>query len=135
MTTAELLAFLRVHDIRLTVTNDRLRVDAPTGVLTPDVRAALVREKAAFLTVLAPVTEFVSLKGGLAVPRPALELVLTLERRGFSQVLDARGEPDIQPDAGLTDMDRLAIYRWRRHLVALIAYDADAVSETGQQPC
>ena len=48
-----------------------------------------MQHKADLLPLLAPVTEFVTLKGGLTVPVPALTLVLDLEARGFRMSEDA----------------------------------------------
>jgi hypothetical protein len=72
------------------------------------------------------VTEFVYLRGGLTVPRPALELALDLEGRGFRMSLDAGQQFQIEPAAALTEADLAAIRRWRLHLGAIIGYDADA---------
>ena len=75
MTLAELLTVVRAADIRLEARGDRLVFDAPPGALTTELRAALVEQKPALPAWLAPV-EFVTLKGGLTIPVPALRLAL-----------------------------------------------------------
>ena len=58
MSPHRLLADLRQQGVTLERRGDRLRVDAPQGVLTPEIRADLVAHKAAILQVLAsPPTE------------------------------------------------------------------------------
>jgi len=53
MTAGTLLSHLRAAGAILTATGtDRLRVDAPKGVLTPDLRASLVAHKAELLATL-----------------------------------------------------------------------------------
>jgi tubulysin polyketide synthase-like protein len=54
MTTADLLSDLQARGIRLQANGDRLRVEAPTGVLTPKVRETLAARKAELLQLLAP---------------------------------------------------------------------------------
>ena len=75
MTLAELLTVVRAADIRLEARGDRLVFDAPHGALTPELRATLAEQKPALLAWLAPV-EFVTLKGGVTIPVPALRLAL-----------------------------------------------------------
>jgi TubC N-terminal docking domain len=120
MTAEAILAVARTHDIALEVQGDRLVVDAPVGALTPELRAELVRHKPALVALLA--REFVTLKNGLILPRPAITLALDLERRGGRLSLDADGQVLIEPTAVLTDADRAAIWRWRWHLGAIISY-------------
>ena len=43
---------------------------------------------------LAPVSEFLSLRGGLTVPRPACELALDLEHGGRVEIVEAGGLDD-----------------------------------------
>ena len=126
MTLDTVLARVRASDIRLEAAGDKLIVDAPVGRLTPELRDALVAHKAAILARLAPV-DLVSLNGGLVVPRPALELILDLESRGFRLSLDAGEQFQIEPtrtSGPLTTEDRTAIARWRLHLGALVGYTA-----------
>ena len=52
MSAVDLLATLRAHDCELTAAGERLRVDAPSGALTPDLRAALAEHKADLLAEL-----------------------------------------------------------------------------------
>jgi hypothetical protein len=51
---------------------------------------------------------------------------LDLEDRGFRLLLNEAGQAVIEPTTALTDTDRVAIRRWRRHLGAIVAYTADA---------
>jgi hypothetical protein len=128
MTATELLTAVRQAGIVLEVRGDRLHVEAPAGVLTPTLRDELTRCKAALLELLAPVTEFVYLRGGLTVPRPALELALDLERRGFRMSLDADQQFQIEPAATLTEADLTVIRRWRLHLGAIIGYTCEVLA-------
>jgi len=50
----ELLADLKRRGVILEAIGDRLRVDAPAGMLTPELRQALVVHKAELLELLAP---------------------------------------------------------------------------------
>src|SRR5436190_871964 len=52
MTPMELLSVLRKQDIHLKCVGDKLRVDAPQGALTPELRATLLEQKAALLAWL-----------------------------------------------------------------------------------
>src|SRR6266480_7552519 len=52
MTTLELLSDLQNLDIHLERAGDKLRVDAPKGALTPELRAILLEQKAALLALL-----------------------------------------------------------------------------------
>lgn len=126
MTPTEILLLARANDIVLGVQGDRLIVDAPTGVLTPELRSELARHKQVLLALLASVNEFVTLKNGPTLPLPAILLALDLERRGFKMMLDECQQFTIEPTAALTDADLAAIRRWRLHLEAIVANDADA---------
>jgi hypothetical protein len=123
MTAAELLIVIRAADIRLETRGDRLVFDAPHGALTPELRSALVQQKAALLTLLAPV-EFVTLKGGLTIPVPALRLALALEARGIPLATDADHQFVVPSDDRLTADDLEEIQRWRAHLGAIVDYRA-----------
>ena len=68
MTTCDLLNACGVIGIHLEVRGEQLHVGAPAGVVTPELRDALMRHKPDLLALLAPVTEFIILRGGLAVP-------------------------------------------------------------------
>jgi pyochelin synthetase len=52
--TEDLLSDLTARGVRLQVNGDRLRVEAPTGVLTPEVRETLTEHKAELLQLLDP---------------------------------------------------------------------------------
>ncbi len=67
--------------------------------------------------------DFITLLGGLTVARPALEVLIDLEQRGFRFTRPPEGGLAVSPRADLTDDDRSAIRRWRFHLEALIAYE------------
>ncbi len=96
--------------------------------MTPELQAALAQRKAELLALLAPGEQHVTLRGGLTLPLPALRLVWDLEERGFDISLDASGQPVVEPAAVLTDRDRAALHRWRRHVAALIRYVDEAVA-------
>lgn len=128
MTATELLTTARSAGIRLEARGERLHVEAPAGALTPALRDQLAQQKPALLALLAPVTEFVSLRGGLAVPVAALQLALDLEARGLPLATDADHQFIVPDDGRLTDADRIAIARWRLHLGALVEYRAPEVS-------
>ena len=117
-----LLDRLLEDGFELKAAGDRLRI-RPLNRVTPELRAELERHKLALLVLLEPNTDFVMLQGGLIVPVPALVLALDVEARGFEQTLDAGGEYRIEPVDRLTDVDRAAISRWRRHLAAMVAYE------------
>jgi len=123
MTLPELLTVVRAADIRLEARGDRLVFDAPHGALTPELRAALVQQNAALLTWLAPV-EFVTLKGGLTIPVPALRLALELETRGIALATDADHQFVVPKDERLTADDLANMQRWRAHLGAIVDYRA-----------
>jgi hypothetical protein len=123
MTLAELLTLVRAADIRLEARSDRLLFDAPHGALTPVLRAALADQKPALLAWLAPV-EFVTLKGGVTIPVPALPLALDLEARGIPLATDADRQFVVPKDEWLTADDLVNIQRWRAHLGAIVDYRA-----------
>ena len=54
MTAAALIHQLAVAGVALEVRDGKLRVDAPEGAITPDMREQLTRHKAAMLELLAP---------------------------------------------------------------------------------
>jgi len=67
--------------------------------------------------------EFIALRQGPTVPVAAVRLFLDLADRG----IEVRIEDDdlaVEPGRDLTDEDRAEIRRWRRHLIALAAYEA-----------
>ena|ERR1700676_4901488 len=79
MTAAEILTPAEIQDLVLAV-QDRWVVDAPTGVVTPDLRAELVRQKPALVALRA--LAFVTLKNGPTLQRPAITPALDLGRPG-----------------------------------------------------
>jgi hypothetical protein len=127
MTLADVLAFARDTGIVLTADGDRLRVDAPAGAMTPELRGALVQHKPALLVVLQPM-QFISLHGGLVLPEPAFRLVLDLEARGITLTTDPDHQFIIPNDPRLTEADRAAIARWRHHLGAAVEYHAPEIA-------
>ena len=65
----------------------------------------------------------VVLNGGLAVPQPALDLLLDLKRRGVDVYIDtADGRVVCRPGRLQTDDDKRAITALRDVLKALISY-------------
>jgi hypothetical protein len=80
MTAAKILTPAKTQDIVLAVQGDRLVVDAPIGVITPERRADLVRHKPALVALMA--LEFVTLKNGRTLPLPAITPALDLGRPG-----------------------------------------------------
>ena len=123
MTPAELLTLVRAADIRLEARGDRLVFDAPHGALIPALRSALVQQKAPLLRLLAPV-EFVTLKGGLTIPVPALRLALNLEARGIPLATGADHQFVVPKDERLTADDLVNMQRWRAHLGAIVDHRA-----------
>ncbi len=126
MTPTEILMLARTNDIVLDVQGDRLIVDAPTGALTPELRAELARHKAALVALLAPPRAFVTLKNGPTLPVDVIRLAIDLEARGIPLQTDDVHQFIIPNDPRLTAADRAAIARWRHHLGAIVEYDADA---------
>ena len=123
MTARQLLAVVRAAGIRFEARGARLVYDAPRGALTPELRSALVQQKAALLMLLAPV-EFVPLKGGLTIPVAALRLALALEARGIPLATDADHQFVVPSDDRVTADDLEEIQRWRAHLGAIVEYRA-----------
>jgi hypothetical protein len=103
-------------------------------VVTPELRDALVRHKPALLAALSPSPGFVTLARDAVtgfvptLPVEAIELGIDLEARRFRQFVDASGKYQIEPTARLTDADRAAIARWRRHLAVIVTYAPPQVS-------
>ena len=134
MTAIEILNYVKSAGILLAARGDRLHVEAPAGAVTPAVREALTRHKAALLSLLAPSRTYVTLRPdrvtGFAptLPIEAVALALALEGRGFHQTVDAAGVFTVEPGADLTASDRAAIARWRPHLTALAVYEPPEVS-------
>ena len=68
-------------------------------------------------------SEYVHLRGGLTVPVAPLLLVFRLQERGFSLTPDGDALI-VQPYERLTRTDCDQIRRWKRHLLALLNYEA-----------
>jgi hypothetical protein len=123
VTVEQLLSAARRAGVILTASGDRLVVDAPAGALTPVFTEALRRRKPELLVALRPVTEFLTLKGGLIVPAEALRLALDLEARGIALATDVDHQLVIDLDnPRLSDTERISIRRWRLHLGAIAEY-------------
>jgi hypothetical protein len=67
-------------------------------------------------------SEFVWLKGGLAMPPVPFQLVLDLERRGFSMRREGN-DLLVVPGRCLTEHDRTQIRQWKTHILALLDYE------------
>jgi len=71
------------------------------------------------------------LKGGLFVSNEAIALGISLEAAGH--VLNVRdGALLVTNGSGLSAEQRQQITAWKRHLVAIAAYDADEMSRAKQ---
>jgi TubC N-terminal docking domain len=130
MSPTELLTAIRHAGIDLQADGDRLVYDAPKGMMTAELRIAIVEQKAALLAILARPRAFVTLVSGLILPIEAIELALDLEARGFKMSLDTCDQFQIEPSNALTAADLAAIQRWRLHLASIISYNADAHEAT-----
>jgi hypothetical protein len=64
---------------------------------------------------------YVLLHGGLAVPLEPMLLLLDLEARDL-QVSRAGDDLLVRPPGQLTDADRVALRRWKAHVLALVDY-------------
>ena len=121
MTSTELMATCRLAGIRLEANGDRLKYQAPPGALTDELRASLKKCKAEIIPLLA-IPRFVTLAPtGLTLPREAVDFAMDLERRGFELTVSDR-DIDVQPAKALTPADRVALARWRQHVVALTQF-------------
>jgi hypothetical protein len=67
-------------------------------------------------------SELVTLKGGVAVPLPALRLAWTLEAKGCRFNLADDGVLLVGPGDLLTPEDREAIAAWKTDLLTIVAY-------------
>ena len=112
MTPLELLADLDAQGVRLTAHGDRLAFDAPSGVVTPDLRGLLKAHKPELLAILAaPVaperpethadrelTRFegvaVPWRHGWRDPRASVALLLHLRIYGRAMAARERAEKD-----------------------------------------
>ncbi len=66
-------------------------------------------------------SELITLRGGLTVPLPALQMLWNLEDRGLDVQVDG-ADIIVRPRGQLTADDRAAIGRLKPHLLQLIAY-------------
>jgi len=128
MTLEALLSETARLGIRLEARGDRLHVEAPAGVVTPTLREALVKQKPALLSRLAPPRAFITLKNGPTLPVEAIELTLDLERRGIPLATDSDHQFIVPNHPRLSEADRAAISRWRHHLGAAVEYRAPEVA-------
>lgn len=71
-------------------------------------------------------SDYVTLKGGRALPIAPVLLLLDLERRGFTLTLQG-DDIRVRPFSKLTDADLTELKRWKPHVRALIDYNADSV--------
>ena len=71
MTVADILTATAQLGVVLDALGKTLHVEAPVGVLTPELRVALAQRKDELLVLLAPSEEYVTLVGGLTLPLPA----------------------------------------------------------------
>jgi hypothetical protein len=72
-------------------------------------------------------SEFVTLRGGLILPVEAMTLALSIESRGGALSLEGDDLVIDGPTGLLTEADRAAIRRWRRHLKMIVEYQAPEV--------
>jgi hypothetical protein len=96
--------------------------------VTPELRDALALHKPALLALLAPASGLITLKNGPTLPAAAIVLAIDLESRGFRMSVDEAHQFNIEPAAGLTDIDRAGIARWHDHLGAIVDYRAPRIS-------
>jgi hypothetical protein len=71
-------------------------------------------------------SDFVVLSSGLALPLEAVRLAWDLEERGLRFTVDG-DELLVGPRQKLSDEDRVRIRQWKRHLMALLAYEPERV--------
>ena len=81
------------------------------------------------MTTTSPVSELVSLRGGLVVPVAALRVLWALEERDFNIWLTDTGGLRVAPGSKLTTADRRAIAEHRDALRELVAYCDGPVAE------
>jgi hypothetical protein len=74
-----------------------------------------------------PGTDLVTLKGGVTLPLPALQLAWDLESRGFR--LGVEGDAlTVAPKTAITPADDREIRVWRDDLKAIAAYQCPEVA-------
>lgn len=72
--------------------------------------------------------QYVTLRGGLTVPLAPMLLVFDLQDRGFTLTAEGDEFLRVQPHDRLTRVDCEQIRRWKRHILALLSYDAPRVA-------
>jgi hypothetical protein len=78
-------------------------------------------------TMLAPSElRYVWLKGGLVLPLEPILLALELEAKGFQLSRDG-DNIWVRPSSKLTDDDKAQLKLWKRHVLALLDYQAPAL--------
>jgi TubC N-terminal docking domain len=95
MTPVELVTTLRCDDVILTACGDRLRVDAPEGVLSDELRQAIRQHKAALLAMLTPERRIPLPRS----PAPCWRCTGPSERQGLRYLLC----PQCQAETGAHD--------------------------------
>ena len=100
MNAVSLIRQCRGAGIKLQVHDGRLRVDAPTGAVTPKLRQALTDHKADLLALHAIRARLLALAGELGIPRsvvdnlPVEELAATTEQAAMCDgFLDGHDDP------------------------------------------
>ena len=81
------------------------------------------------MPTIAPVSELVTLRGGLVVPVEALRILWLLEARDFDVRLADDGALLVTPGSKLTAADRRAIAQHRDALRDLVAYCAGPIAD------
>ena len=71
-------------------------------------------------------SDYLILKGGLALPVGAFRLALDLEARGLHMRCEEGDVLVVGPRERLTDEDRAGLRKWKPHLLAIVTYNADA---------
>jgi hypothetical protein len=69
---------------------------------------------------------YVVLRGGLAVPVAPILLLCELEARGIA-VWREDDDVLVQPWQRVTDEERVALKRWKSHVLSLLAYEPSTV--------
>lgn len=100
MNAIALIRQCRGAGIKLQVHDGRLRVDAPAGSVTPELRQALAEHKADLLALHAIRTRLLALAATMGIPRnvvdalPVEELEATAAQAALCEIyMDGRGDP------------------------------------------
>src|SRR6266404_5940203 len=88
MTASALIEQLRQMGVELLLAGDRLRINAPEGVLTPSIRALLTQHKAEILELLRPRNDSPGMGRVVALGEVLSEMSFTQERLWFVDRLD-----------------------------------------------